>query len=98
MTPIRLRDLRWDIPSFSLEDGTVLNQPRIRIQNVNYNAVDLTALIEVRFRENQGAANFVHSRTFPYVLTDDSQESIGAENVQQFINYVFPDAVIILPQ
>jgi hypothetical protein len=95
MTPKRLKDCRWDLPSFKIEDGSVLNQPRIRIENVNYNAPSLTALIEVRFRENSGLANFEHARTFTYQLQEDSQESISAENVQEFITTVFPTAVFL---
>lgn len=95
MTPSRLRDKRWDLTDFTLEDGTVLNGPRIRIENINYNAPTLTAMIDVRFSENQGAANYEHSRTFPYTLEADSQESISAENVQAFIESIFPDAIEI---
>jgi len=95
MTPKRLKDCRWDLPSFELEDGSILNQPRIRIENVNYNAPSLTALIEVRFRENLGIANFEHARTFTYVLQEDSQESISAENIQEFITIVFPEAIYL---
>jgi hypothetical protein len=93
MTPKRLRDCRWDLPEFEWDENYFLNEPRIRIENVNYNAPSLTALIEVRFRENQGAANFEHSRSFSYQLDEESAESISAENVQQFIEAVFTDAV-----
>lgn len=92
MTPNRLKDKRWDLTDFTLEDGTVLNGPRIRIENINYNAPTLTAMIDVRFSENQGSANYEHSRTFPYTLAEDSQESISAENVELFITAVFPNA------
>jgi hypothetical protein len=95
MTPKRLKDLRWDIPEFQWDENTTLTNPRFRIENVNYNAPSLTALIEIRFRENQGAAAFEHSRSFPYVLQSDSQESISAENVQEFISTIFPDAIEI---
>jgi len=98
MTPKRLKDQRWDLPEFKWDDKTTLVNPRFRIESVNYNAPMLTALIEVRFRENKGAANFEHSRSFPYVLQADSQESISAENVQQFIEAVFPDAVEVVAQ
>jgi hypothetical protein len=95
MIPKRLKDCRWDIPNYQWDDTTLLNNPRIRIENVNYNAPTLTALIEVRFRENQGAAAFEHSKVFPYILQEDSQESIGAENVQLFIAAIFPNAIEI---
>jgi len=45
------------------------------------------------FQELQGTAAFKHARSFPYTLTDDAQESISAENIEQFIAVVFPDAV-----
>ena len=93
MTPKRLKDLRWDLPELKWDDKTTLVNPRFRIENVNYNAPSLTALIEVRFRENKGAAAFEHSRSFAYQLDEESAESISAENVQQFIEAVFTDAV-----
>ena len=94
MTPKRLKDIRWDMPSFDL-DGTILKQPRIQIANVLYNTETLTALVEVVFRELQGKAAFRHSRSFPYTLTEGAQESISAENIEQFIAAAFPDAVIV---
>jgi hypothetical protein len=93
MTPKKLRDFRCDLPEFEWDEDYSLNEPRIRIENVNYNAPTLTALIEVRFRENKGAAAFEHSRSFSYQLDEESAESISAENVQQFIEAVFTDAV-----
>lgn len=96
MTPKRLKDIRWDLPTYDLE-GTILRQPRIQIVNVIYNTETLTALVEVVFQELQGTAAFKHARSFPYTLTDDSQESISAENIEQFISVVFPDAVQVEP-
>lgn len=94
MTPKRLKDIRWDMPSYDL-DGTILKQPRIQIVNVLYNTETLTALVEVVFRELRGEAAFRHARSFPYTLTDDAQESISAENIEQFIAIAFPSAVIV---
>ena len=96
MTPKRLKDLRWDISAIDWK-GITLNQPRFRIESVNYNTPTLTALVEIRFKENRGAANYEHSEIYPYTLTDDSQESISAENIEQFISVVFPDAVQVEP-
>jgi hypothetical protein len=92
MTPTRLKDIRWDLESIDWQ-GITLNQPRFRIESINYNTPTLTALVEIRFRENQGAANFEHSQVYPYTLSGDSQESISAENVENFISAVFPNAI-----
>ena len=92
MIPKRLRERKWDISNFQWDENTILNSPRIRIENVNYNAPTLTAMIEVRFRENQGLAAFEHSKTFPYPIEEDRQEEISASNVQLFIESFFSGA------
>ena len=96
MTPPRLKDLRWDIDIINWQN-TSLNEPRFRIESVNYDAATLTALIEIRFRENRGFANYEHSQIYSYTITDDAQESISAANIEQFIAVTFPNAVQVEP-
>lgn len=96
MSPTRLKDMRWDLPGYNGSDGLSLESPRISISKVSYNVNEMTADIEVRFRELKGEARYEHSRVFVYALSEDSQESISAENVQNFIAQVFPDAVLVV--
>ena len=90
MTAKRLKDARWNIDTVDIGFGD-LNTPQIRIEAVNYNAPSMIAQIDVRFRENAGAANFEHSRVYEYAVGGD--ESISAENVKTFIAAIFPSAV-----
>lgn len=91
MTPKQLRDCRWMIPSFTLEDDRVLTNATMRILNVNYDVVNRVADVVCEFRE----ITFPVVRSVAYPLQEDSQESISAENVQLFIEAIFPDAVEI---
>lgn len=95
MTPQRLKDLRFDLEEFDWQ-GTILNQPRFRIEAVNYHAPTMTAMIEIRFRENKGEAHFEHAQQFAYQLPEGSEESISAENIQSFISQVFPNASLVV--
>jgi hypothetical protein len=91
MTPKQLRECRWMIPSFELEDGRVLTNSTMRILNVNYDVVNRVADVVCEFRE----ITFPVVRGFAYPLQEDSQESISAENVQEFVDFIFPDAIEI---
>ena len=91
MTPKQLRDCRWMVPSFTLEDDRVLTDATMRILNVNYDVVNRVADVVCEFREN----TFPVVRGFKYPLQEDSQESISADNVQLFIEAIFPDATEI---
>jgi hypothetical protein len=66
----------------------------MRILNVNYDVVNRVADVVCEFRE----ITFPVVRGFTYPLQEDSQESISAENVQEFIDFIFPDATDITPE
>lgn len=93
---MQLKDYRWYLEGeHEVFPGLLLNNITIRIISVHYTAETRVARNEVAFTEGDGI--YKNVRSFNFTLPDESQESISAENIADFIQMNFPEAILITP-
>lgn len=91
-----LKDYKWLVEGeYQFSDDLRLRDAIISIKSVHYDAETRVATNEVCFVDGGERGLFKHVRSIAFTLPSESQESISAENVADFIELNFPTAILI---